>query len=107
MSSASLFPSFRSSIDDDQVNESQFPSLIAAIHGTDVSSHTHPQVVLAYYDICVRYFKHADQISVRQFLSAMVDQRGLRHPNKQVDTVDAFFMPARYNMMFTELYTCD
>jgi hypothetical protein len=34
--------------------------------------------------LCVHYFKHADQPSVHRFLAAMVDTRGLRHSNKQV-----------------------
>lgn len=36
------------------VNEGTFPALIAALHQTDVSSHPHPQVILAYYEVFLR-----------------------------------------------------
>ena len=74
------------------VNEGTFPALIVAIHKTDISSHPHPQVVLAYFEICVRYIKHADSPSVRQFVTAMVDRRGLRNANKQVRCRTAYFL---------------
>ena len=45
------------------------------------------QVVIAYYEICVRYIRHADSLSVRRFVTAMVDSRGLRNKNSQVNTV--------------------
>lgn len=74
------------------VNEGTFPALIIAIHKTDISSHPHPQVVLAYFEICVRYIKHADSLSVRQFVTAMVDRRGLRSSNKQVRCRTSYFL---------------
>ena len=74
------------------VNEGTFPALIAAIHTTDIASHPHAQVVLAYYEICVRYIRHADSPSVRRFVTAMVDRRGLRHSSKQVRCRTAYFL---------------
>ena len=74
------------------VNEGTFPSLIAAIHQTDIASHPHAQVVIAYYEICVRYIRHADSASIRRFVAAMVDSRGLRHSSKQVRCRTAYFL---------------
>ena len=74
------------------VNEGTFPSLITAIHQTDIASHPHAQVVIAYYEICVRYIRHADSASIRRFVAAMVDSRGLRHSCKQVRCRTAYFL---------------
>lgn len=74
------------------VNEGTFPALITAIHQTDIAAHPHAQVVLAYFEICVRYIRHADAQSVKRFVEAMVDRRGLRNANKQVRCRTAYFL---------------
>ena len=42
------------------VNEGTFPSLIVAIHSTDIAQHPHPQVLLSYFEISLRYVKLVD-----------------------------------------------
>jgi hypothetical protein len=74
------------------VNEGTFPALIAAIHQTDIAAHPHAQVVLSYFEICVRYIRHADAQSIKRFVEAMVDRRGLRNNNKQVRCRTAYFL---------------
>lgn len=42
------------------VNEGTFPALITAIHSTDIAQHSHPQVLLSYFEISLRYVKLVD-----------------------------------------------
>ena len=37
------------------LSEGRFPALIRALHGTDIAQHPHPQVLLSYLDLAVRY----------------------------------------------------
>jgi hypothetical protein len=47
------------------VTSGTFPSIIASLHATDVASHNHPQVLLAYYEVRHRPYLHRFIVSSR------------------------------------------
>ena len=63
-----------------------FRQIIIALHRSDVSSHPHREVLLLYYDICVRYsaiLKESPEI-LTLLLGSMLSNRGLQHPHTRV-----------------------
>ena len=66
------------------VSSNVFPQLVSALHSTDVSSHPHPQVKMAYFELCSRYAKITSPEDIQKIVSQMVGPSGLRHVNIQV-----------------------
>eukprot|EP01034_Spumella_vulgaris_P022267 gene22267-28381_t len=60
------------------VTEGTFPSLVRAIHGTDIAQHAHPQVLLSYFEISLRYVRLVDAATVGAVVSSLVGPHGLR-----------------------------
>lgn len=73
------------------VNEGIFPSLIKAIHSTDIASHTHPLVVTSYYELSVRYYKFMDINNVQHIMSLLLGANALRSSTYQVRCRCAYF----------------
>lgn len=67
------------------VNEGTFPPLIAAIHSTDVAHHAHPQVLLSYFEISLRYVKLVDVNTLLGVVQSMVTV--LRRPAANAEGV--------------------
>lgn len=65
------------------LSDGPFPELIRALHGTDVAQHPHPQVLLWYYDLSVRYLPQAMDLAP-QVAQTMVGPHGLFHGELQV-----------------------
>lgn len=72
--------------------ESPYASLLTALHHSDVAMHSHPKVVLAYYDICARYCKHFDESTIQKIIELMVGPRGLRHFDQSVRSRTAYLI---------------
>lgn len=66
------------------VNEGTFPAIIEAIHCSDVGSHPHPLVLLAYYELTARYAKSCSLAVLQKVVANMVGVKGLRHSDVQV-----------------------
>lgn len=63
----------------DYVNHGAFPALINALASTDITSHPHPQVLLIYFDIAMRYTKLCLPSSIRSIVAGVTGQGGLHH----------------------------
>ncbi len=74
------------------VNEGSFPLLVQAIHQTDVASHPHPQVLLSYFEIALRYIKLVDIGTVGGIVSSLVGPHGLRNANVMMRNRSAYFV---------------
>ena len=61
------------------VGEGAFPQLLQALHETDVTLHSHPQVLLAYFELCSRYVKQSTEASLCRMVGSLLTH-GLRHP---------------------------
>lgn len=72
------------------VNDGAFPALINALAGTDITSHPHPQVLLIFFDIAMRYTKLCLPSSIRSIVSGIVGPGGLHHHAAQVRTRAAY-----------------
>jgi Exportin-T len=61
-----------------------FPQMVVALHRSDISQHSHPHVLMLYYDITVRYVKilkqHRELIPCT--MEAMCGRRGLSNPHR-------------------------
>jgi Exportin-T len=61
-----------------------FPQMVVALHRSDISQHSHPHVLMLYYDITVRYVKilkqHRELIPC--IMEAMCGRRGLSNPHR-------------------------
>ena len=68
----------------EMVSSGVFPQLVSALHSTDVSMHPHPQVVMAYFEICSRYARISKLEDVQKVVGSMVGRQGLRNRNAQV-----------------------
>ena len=66
------------------VEQGAFPILINALHSTDIAKHQHSYVLLAYFDVTVRYLRIANLQSLDRIASVLTGERGLRHPDLQV-----------------------
>ena len=73
------------------VNEGIFPSLIKAIHSTDIASHTHPLVVTSYYELSVRYYKFMDINDVQRTVTLLLGTNAMRSSVYQVRCRCAYF----------------
>lgn len=69
-----------------------FPQLISAIHGTDVVMHPHPQVVMAYFEICSRYARFSNASDIQKIVSGMVGAQGLRSASVQLRNRTAYLL---------------
>ena len=69
-----------------------FPQLIAAIHSTDVVMHPHPQVVMAYFEICSRYARFSGASDIQKIVSGMVGVQGLRSSSVQLRNRTAYLL---------------
>lgn len=74
------------------VNEDSFPQILTAIHQTDVASHPHPQVILAYYEISERYFRYIDELTIQKIVTSMIGVQGLRHEDPQLRCRTAYIL---------------
>ena len=68
------------------LTDDPFRQIINALHRSDVSCHPHREVLLLYYDICVRYSAilnvSPDLLSL--LLTSILSDRGLMHPHTRV-----------------------
>ena len=69
-----------------------FPTLINALHASDISEHAHPQVLLVYFELCVRYLNLCTPASLQRVAEVLCGPRGLRHPDKAVRARAAYSM---------------
>jgi len=65
------------------LSEGQFAELICALHGTDLAQHKHSQVILAYFELSVRYLNLSLPLA-STIAATMAGPRGLFHPDLQV-----------------------
>lgn len=65
-------------------SEGIFPSLVNALHQTDLALHAHSQIVLSYYEVSSRYIKIVDQGTLQKIVGQMLGSQGLRHSNEEV-----------------------
>ena len=67
------------------LHEGVFPSLLNALHESDVATHKHSQVLMVYYEVCARYAHILkDDHLVGKIASSMLGATGLRHHSSQV-----------------------
>jgi hypothetical protein len=75
------------------VSEGTFPHILSALHNTDIAAHTHPQVLLAYYELSVRYVKYTDLQQTQCVCRHLTSVRGIRHPyHMQLRARSAYFL---------------
>lgn len=71
--------------------EGVFPSVINALHTqSDVGHHPHPQVIMAYLELTVRYARTSTNEALSIAVSLMVGTQGLRHKDPQVRSRSAY-----------------
>jgi exportin-T len=66
--------------------DGQFRQIILALHRSDVSSHPHREVIMLYYDICVRYsaiLKESPDL-LTLLVGSLLSNRGLQHAHIRV-----------------------
>ena len=71
-----------------------FLQVLNALHSSDLSSHSHHEVVLLYYDITVRYngiLKTKTEL-LPDILSSMSGSKGLQHPHPRVRSRCCYFL---------------
>lgn len=67
------------------LGEGVFPSLLNALHQSDICMHKHSQVLLVYYEVCARYANTiSDENLVGKIATNMLGTSGLRHASTQV-----------------------
>lgn len=81
----------------DLVSSGMFPQLVSALHSTDVIMHPHPQVVMAYFEICSRYARISRPSDIQKVVAGMVGPPGLR--NRDVQVVEIFLVIACVNIL--------
>ncbi len=74
------------------VSEGTFPLLVQAIHQTDVAAHAHPQVLLSYFEIALRYIKLVDLATVAKVVGSLASAHGLRSKNPLIRNRSAYFV---------------
>lgn len=75
------------------VSEGSFPQLVRAIHGTDIACHGHPQVLLSYYEISLRYIKLVPPATVSDIVLNLVGAHGLRcKSHRMIRNRSAYFL---------------
>jgi exportin-T len=74
-----------------EIDYQQFPltplgQLLSLCIGSGVSAYPHPSVTLQYFEICVRYvdFWKSNAGSIQPVFEAMLDARGIHHPDEHV-----------------------
>lgn len=65
-------------------SQGPFPALINALASTDVASHSHPQVLLVYFDIAMRYTKLCLPSSIHSITAGLVSSSGMHHSDQKV-----------------------
>ena len=62
------------------LHDGVFPSLLNALHESDVAMHKHSQVLIVYYEVCARYAHLLKENHlVSKIASNMLGTTGLRH----------------------------
>jgi hypothetical protein len=74
----------------DFINQGAFPVLVNALASTDIATHSHPQVLLIYFDLAVRYTKLCLPCSIRNVVAGLVGGGGLGHPDVRVRSRAAY-----------------
>jgi len=71
-----------------------FAGLLTALHRSDVASHGHWAVVVLYFELCERYWKHlrSDPPLIGLVLEAMCSPRGLTSPHPTLRTRTCFLL---------------
>ena len=81
--------------------EGIFPSLMGilnALHESDIALHEHPQVLMAYFEVCYRYANAIrEENLIGKVAMSILGNSGLRNPNSQVRHRAAYFF-----LKFTE-----
>ena len=75
-----------------QFNEGQFPSLIRAIHESDVSQHRHPQVLLVYFELSHRYIRFLDRAAILRLFQCLLGPKGVHSSDSFVRGRAAYFL---------------
>ncbi|KAL7547463.1 hypothetical protein ACHAWF_010756 [Thalassiosira exigua] len=68
------------------LKDSSFREMVTALHRSDVAHHPHREVLLLYYDLCVRYsalLRESPEL-LTLFLGSLYGNRGLQHPHPRV-----------------------
>lgn len=71
-----------------------FRAVLVALHGSDIASHPHREVLLLYYDICVRYhgiFKDNPQL-LPSVLGSLSGVQGLQHSHERVRSRSCYLL---------------
>ncbi|KAG5178377.1 armadillo-type protein [Tribonema minus] len=69
------------------LHEGAFPQMVAALHRSDIARHPHPQVLILYFDIAVRYVKvlrGGGAELTPLVLEALCSERGLSNASRLV-----------------------
>ena len=72
------------------VNRGTFPALVNALASADITSHPHPQVLLVYFDIAMRYTRLCLPASIRNIVAGIVGSGGLHHREGRVRSRAAY-----------------
>ena len=74
------------------VQGGSFPELINALHASNISEHAHPQVLLIYFELCVRYLNLCTPQSLQRVAEVLSGPRGIRNPDAAVRARAAYSM---------------
>ncbi|CAN0054713.1 unnamed protein product, partial [Phaeothamnion confervicola] len=89
------------------LKEGAFPQVVLALHGSDIASHPHPQVLMLYYELTVRYSKilrsSTRLAALAPVMDALCGPRGLLHPNRQLRTRCCYFLTKLTRQLGTEM----
>lgn len=69
-----------------------FPGIMEALHQSDIHLHENPLVLMAYYDVAARYAAMSPMSTVQNVMSAMISNRGIRHPDNQLRSRSAYLL---------------
>lgn len=74
------------------LKQEMFPNLVSAIHASEVYRHTHPMVLMIYYDMTQRYASLVPLDMVQNVVASLVSTQGLRSTDAQLRSRSAYFL---------------